>query len=310
MFATQFRPGWGEVDQDRVLHFPVIFRYFKETESQLYRHGLGIPRGDLLRELDIWMPRVETHCRFHQPIMYDQPLEMRMALSEIADKTITYAYQMFDKDAQSPLAEGCLRILIVSGQEFKAIPVPDTLKELLAPYAQQAPGACSSTGSDMAPARSASSQLAPRESKGVESQPTGQVFETGIKIASTDIDPAGLVYFGSYLYFLARAEDEFFRSAGYPLPRLEKEHGVKLFRREVYCRYKNAAGYDDRLEACIWVRQVAHGALTYQFEMRKEAQESLVAEGGVSMVPLARHDLQQVEIPEKLRGTFRKLINP
>ena len=133
IFKTEFRPGWGEVDQDRILHFPVIFRYFKETEAQFYR-SLGIPRGTLLRELDIWMPRVETHCNFVQPIKYDERLEVTMTIGEIAEKTITYSYQVFSTEREAISAEGYLTILIVSGKGFKPIQVPQRLKELLRPY--------------------------------------------------------------------------------------------------------------------------------------------------------------------------------
>lgn len=133
IFKTEFRPGWGEVDHDRTLHFPIIFRYFKETEAQFYR-TLGIPRGTLLHELDIWMPRVETHCHLVKPLRYDEPLEIWMMVGEIADKTITYSYQIFSTEREAILAEGYLTILIVSGKEFKPIPVPQRLKELLGPY--------------------------------------------------------------------------------------------------------------------------------------------------------------------------------
>jgi acyl-CoA thioesterase FadM len=135
IFKTQFRPGWGEVDEDRVLHSPVMWRYFKETEARFYR-SLGAPRGDLLQNLDIWMPRVETACRFAAPIRYDQLLDMEMAVGDMSDKAITYIYRVRLPDADTCLAQGSLRILIVSGSEFRPIPVPQRLRDLLAPYVE------------------------------------------------------------------------------------------------------------------------------------------------------------------------------
>jgi len=132
IFKTEFRPGWGEVDQDRILHFPIIFRYFKETEAQFYR-SLGTARATLLHELDIWMPRVETRCHFAKPIRYDEPLEVTMIIGEIADKTITYSYQILSTEGEAILAEGHLTVLIVSGKDFKPMPVPQRLRELLRP---------------------------------------------------------------------------------------------------------------------------------------------------------------------------------
>ena len=139
IFKTQFRPGWGDVDEDRVLHSAVMWRYFKETEARFYR-SLGAPRGDLLRDLDIWMPRVETACRFVQPIRYDQLLDMEMAVGDMSDKTITYTYRVRLGGSDTCLAEGCLRILMVSGSEFRAIPVPQRLRDLLTPYFEHPQG--------------------------------------------------------------------------------------------------------------------------------------------------------------------------
>jgi YbgC/YbaW family acyl-CoA thioester hydrolase len=135
IFKTEFRPGWGEVDEDRVLHFPVVFRYFKETEARFYR-SLGLPRGRLLNELSIWMPRVETYCHFRRPIRYDETLEMGMTVGELGDKTITYRYLLAGQADQQVLAEGYLTILIVSAKEFRPMPIPARLQSLLAPYVQ------------------------------------------------------------------------------------------------------------------------------------------------------------------------------
>ena len=140
IFKTQFRPGWGDVDEDRVLHSAVMWRYFKETEARFYR-SLGAPRGDLLRNLDIWMPRVETACRFVEPIRYDQLLDMEMAVGDMSDKTITYIYRVRPPDSDTCLALGCLRILIVSGSGFRPIAVPQRLRDLLAPYVEPPDGA-------------------------------------------------------------------------------------------------------------------------------------------------------------------------
>jgi acyl-CoA thioester hydrolase len=139
IFKTQFRPGWGEVDEDRVLHSPVMWRYFKETEARFYR-SLGVPRGDVLRELDIWMPRVGTTCRFVEPIRYDQLLDMEMAVGDMSDKAFTYVYRVRRREADTCVAEGSLTILIVSGSEFRPIPIPQRLRDLLMPFFEHPEG--------------------------------------------------------------------------------------------------------------------------------------------------------------------------
>lgn len=130
-----------------------------------------------------------------------------------------------------------------------------------------------------------------------------------MKIASTDIDPAGLVYFGSYLYFLARAEDGFFRFVGHSLPDLEKEFNVKLFRKEINCRYRSAARYDDLLESRIWMSKVSNSTATYQFEILKKGEGSVCAEGNVSLVALSKPGLQEIGMPDTLLHILQSVMS-
>lgn len=136
-----------------------------------------------------------------------------------------------------------------------------------------------------------------------------KTFKTEIKVASTDIDPAGLVYFGSYLYFLARAEDDFFCSIGHPVSELEKELNIKLFKREIHCQYRNAATYGDLLEASIWISELSRSTLTYQFEICRKGEESVCAEGYVTLVPLSKTSMEEVEMPNQLLNILQVVMS-
>lgn len=263
ILKTMFRPAWGEVDEDGVLHFPAVFRYFKEAEAQLYR-SLGLPGGDLLRELGIWMPRVETHCAFHSPIRYDQPLEITTPIGEVAGKTITYDYRIASEVTHDLLAEGYLTILIVWCKEFKPIPVPRSLRHLLNPYVQQA---ASGDGSTKAKPLGQVGNL-PYGSRVEQREkpphpPSEHPFTAEIRVASTDVDPEGLVHFAGYPYSLARAGDEFFSAIGRPRPTLEKQVAVKLFPKNVHFRFKRTARYGGVFEASLRLADLTDTALTH-----------------------------------------------
>ena len=130
-----------------------------------------------------------------------------------------------------------------------------------------------------------------------------------LKVASTDVDPAGLVYFGSYLYFLARAEDDFFCHIGHPVSELESELNIKLFRREIHCQYRNAARYGDYLEASIWPSRLSRSSLTYQFQISRRGEATVSAEGYVTLVPLSRPSLEAVEMPPQLLNTMEAVMS-
>lgn len=300
IFKTVFRPGWGEVDQDWVLHFPVVFRYFKEAEAQLYR-AMGVRRCDLLRELDIWMPRIETHCTFHRPIRYDQPLEITTTIGKIADKTITYDYRIAAQNTQELLAEGYLTILIVSAKQFKPLQVPQRLRNLLTPYVRQAAPDAGSTEAKPPGQVGNLPYGSGVEQRDKPSQPSSEhPFTTDIRVASTDIDPAGLVYFASYPLFLVRTEDEFFCAMGHPRPALEKQLNAKLFRQNAHFRFKKGARYGDLLEVSLQIAHVTHQALTYSFHFSNKADGSMGTEGYVTIRPLSRPSLQPIDVADQL----------
>lgn len=79
------------------------------------------------------MRRAETGCRFAGPIRHDGPLEVRMTMGEIADKTVTHACQIPKREKEESLAEGQLTVMIVSGRDFKPIQVPKGLQQVLNP---------------------------------------------------------------------------------------------------------------------------------------------------------------------------------
>lgn len=136
-----------------------------------------------------------------------------------------------------------------------------------------------------------------------------QAFRTRIAVACTDIDPAGLVYFGSYFYFLARAEDTFFPSMGQPLPELEKEFNIKLLRKEIHCQYIQAARFGDMLLASIWLDEVSKAGITYQFDIRRQGAESPSAVGHVTLVSLSKDDLEEIQIPDELLRVFEGVMS-
>jgi acyl-CoA thioester hydrolase len=299
-FKTVFRPGWGEVDQDWVLHFPVVFRYFKEAEAQLYQ-TLGVRRRDLLTQLDIWMPRVETHCTFHRPIRYDQHLEIMTTIGKMADKTITYDYRIAAQNSQDLLAEGYLTILIVSAKEFKPVQVPEPLRNLLTPYLREAaPDASSTGGKPSGPVGELAYGSGAEHGDEPSQPPSDHPFTTDIRVASTDIDPAGLVYFARYPLFLARAEDQFFCAMGYPRPALEKRLNAKLFRQSVHFRFEKGARYGDLLEVSLGIADLTPQALTYSFEFSNRADSSVATEGYVTIRTLSRPSLEPIDVADQL----------
>ena len=132
-------------------------------------------------------------------------------------------------------------------------------------------------------------------------------FTTVISVASLDIDPAGLVYFGAYPNYLTRAEDEFLSAMVGSRSNIEEEFSVKLFRREVRIKHDRAARCGDRLEVSLWISHVSDHSVTYSFRFVSQATRDSVAGGSVTMVALSRPDLEESMLPRPLHRRLREL---
>lgn len=135
----------------------------------------------------------------------------------------------------------------------------------------------------------------------------GKSFETVIRVASLDIDPAGLVYFGAYPNYLVRAEDGLLSTLVASRSHFEEEFGVKLFRKEVRITHDRAARFGDHLGVSLWIRDVCEYSVTYSFRFVSQATGESIAGGSVTLVALSRPDLERMPLPRLLRRRLRDL---
>jgi acyl-CoA thioester hydrolase len=137
-FTTEITVRWGDVDLAGVVYFPHFFRYFDEAESEFY-HSLGPNIVELEESLGIRLPRVEAHCRYLSPARFGDRLSISLEIERITTRTIKYLFGV--RRGDEAVAEGHLVIASVSIANFKAIPLPQKLRELLQPYAPPDGGA-------------------------------------------------------------------------------------------------------------------------------------------------------------------------
>ena len=79
---------FSETDAAGIVHFSNFFRYFEDAEHQFWRSaGLSIHP----ERSPIGWPRVAASCEFHRPLKFEQEFEIRVRISEVTKRTITYA---------------------------------------------------------------------------------------------------------------------------------------------------------------------------------------------------------------------------
>lgn len=88
----------------------------------------------------------------------------------------------------------------------------------------------------------------------------------------------GVVYYAEYLHFFERARSEYIRRFGMSYAEIEKK-GIMLPVREVQCRYRSPARYDELVLIRIGVSEWGRASLVFMYEIWSEDKTRLLAEG-------------------------------
>jgi acyl-CoA thioester hydrolase len=130
-FSLDVTVHWSDVDLAGVVYFPHFFRYFSMTETEFYR-SLGPTMLELEESLAIRLPRVDAHCRYLKPVHFGEQIKVELAIDYIGGKTIKYGFDVLREEEL--VAQGHLVIASVSMSDFKSVPLPDKLLEMLDPF--------------------------------------------------------------------------------------------------------------------------------------------------------------------------------
>jgi YbgC/YbaW family acyl-CoA thioester hydrolase len=119
---------FADTDMAGIAHFSRFFLFMEEAEHAFLKsRGLSVysnSDGGVLS----W-PRVSVHCDYHSPARYEDELEIRVVVAEIAPKAITYEFRMtlgVRKVATGRIVAVCCRIVPENGgHRLHSVPVPE-----------------------------------------------------------------------------------------------------------------------------------------------------------------------------------------
>lgn len=132
-FTIEERVRWGDVDAARIIFYGAYIRFFEFAETELFR-AVGLPYGVMFDETDVWLPRVHLECDFHNAARLDDLLEVSVYVARIGRSSMRLNFEVRRKGEESLLATAHFVLAAVQRDTFKTIPVPNDLRERLAPY--------------------------------------------------------------------------------------------------------------------------------------------------------------------------------
>ena len=128
-FKHTYRVHWVDTDVAGVMHFTNFLRYFEACEEEFYR-SISLPFNAIREKYGITLPRVEAHCKYTAACRFDDIVEVAMRVREVAEKTVTYDFEMVRQQDGKLAAEGSMKCIAVNS-EWKAVSLPAELAKTL-----------------------------------------------------------------------------------------------------------------------------------------------------------------------------------
>ena len=135
-----------------------------------------------------------------------------------------------------------------------------------------------------------------------------QPFVIEERVRWSDVDAAGIIFYGAYVRFFELAETELFRSVGLSYGRMFDEYDMYLPRVEVHSEFHYPARLDDVLEVAAYVERVGRRSITLHFDVIHQGLRRLTADGHLVLVATDRERLVSRALPEdfvRRLGPFR-----
>ena len=132
-YTIEERVRWGDVDAARIIFYGAYIRFFEIAETELFR-AVGLSYGVMFDELDIWLPRVHLECDFHRVARLDDLLELSVYVGPVGNKSMRLNFEVRRKGEAEIIADAHFVLAAVNRDTFKTVPIPDDLRQRLAPY--------------------------------------------------------------------------------------------------------------------------------------------------------------------------------
>lgn len=122
----------------------------------------------------------------------------------------------------------------------------------------------------------------------------------------SDVDYAGIIFYGAYVRFFEIAETELFREAGIPYSEVFDRFDMWLPRVHLECDFAYPARLDDRLRVAAYFTHFGTSSIRINFDVVHLGARRLAAAGHEVLVCTDRSSLESRPLPAGLRDLLTK----
>jgi len=132
------------------------------------------------------------------------------------------------------------------------------------------------------------------------------MFEVKLQTYWGDSDAAGIVFFPNYFKFVAQAEEELYRAAGFVSNRVLEQNQVMLPRVEVFAKFSMPIRNGAAIYVVMKPSFPGEKSVRYDFEIQDEKRRTMSG-GYVTAVCVDRVTFEPKALPEVIRNAISAL---
>ena len=137
--------------------------------------------------------------------------------------------------------------------------------------------------------------------------PQPEPFSLPVRVYYEDTDAGAVVYYANYLRFMERARTEWLDALGFPLPAIEREHGVTFAVRRAEIDFLRPARLADRLE--VTVEPEGRRASRLDVAQRVLRDGTILAAAKIALACLDARRFRPVRIPAPLAAALAAALS-
>ncbi len=132
-FTVTEQVRWSDTDRAGIIYYGQFLRFIEVAEMEMFR-AVGLPYSEVFDRLDIWLPRVQIHFNFRKPLLLEDRIQVSAFVARFGEKSLTLGFEVFRLRENDLVADGQVVLACVTRSDFKPVPVPDEIRQRLAPY--------------------------------------------------------------------------------------------------------------------------------------------------------------------------------
>ena len=138
--------------------------------------------------------------------------------------------------------------------------------------------------------------------------PGARVFEVRDRVRWSDVDIAGIIYFGAYVRFIELAETELFRELGYSYGEMFERLNIWLPRVHLDFDFYAPALMDDELLLRTHIAKLGSSSITLRMIVHNTRANEVDAAATLVVAAVDRATMKSQPLPEDFRAALQRCL--